>query len=164
LENLSNFIGILKVLVEHKVDFIVVGGLGAVLHGAPIMTFDLDIVHSQEDKNLNRLVTALMKLKAIYREQPERGLKPKKEHLHSPGHHLLITKEGLLDILGAIGMGVGYDELIDKTDKFKLGSEMELNILNLKTIIEIKEQLGNEKDKAVLPILKRTLSEKSKKQ
>ncbi len=112
MENLSNFIGILKVLVEHKVDFIVVGGLGAVLHGAPIMTFDLDIVHSQEDKNLNRLVTALMKLKAIYREQPERGLK--KEHLYSPGHHLLVTKEGLLDILGAIGMGWDMMSLLIK--------------------------------------------------
>ena len=39
---------------------------------------------------------------------------------------------------------------------------MELNILNLKTIIEIKEHLGSEKDKATLPILKRTLDEKSK--
>lgn len=90
MENLSNFIGILKVLVEHKVDFIVVGGLGAVLHGAPIMTFDLDIVHSQEEKNLDRLVNVLRKLEAYYREQPERRLKPKKNHLNSPGHHLLM--------------------------------------------------------------------------
>jgi hypothetical protein len=42
------YIAVLRTLSEHRVDFIVVGGVGAVLQGAPIMTFDLDVVHSTD--------------------------------------------------------------------------------------------------------------------
>lgn len=35
-------------LAGHGVDFIVVGGVAAVLGGAPISTFDLDIVHARD--------------------------------------------------------------------------------------------------------------------
>ena len=41
-----NFLEILRVLSHYQVDFIVVGGVCAVLQGAPITTFDLDMVHS----------------------------------------------------------------------------------------------------------------------
>lgn len=162
MENSSDFIAIIKVLTEHNVEFIVVGGLGAVFHGVPIMTFDIDIVHSREDKNLDRLIKALNILEAQYREQPERRLKPTKDHLASPGHQLLLTNKGPLDILGTIGKDLSFDELTDKTDRFQLETEMEVRVLKLKTIIEIKEYLGSEKDKAVLPILKRTLDEKTR--
>ncbi len=53
-ESTPDFKEILKVLVAHGVEFVVIGGVGAVLHGAPIATFDLDIVHEQ---NLDRLLT-----------------------------------------------------------------------------------------------------------
>lgn len=53
-----NFVEILKVLTRHQVDFIVVGGICAVLQGAPITTFDLDVVHSRKAENLNKLMTA----------------------------------------------------------------------------------------------------------
>ena len=37
-----DFLALLRTMVEHGVDFIIVGGVSAVLHGAPITTFDLD--------------------------------------------------------------------------------------------------------------------------
>jgi hypothetical protein len=36
-----DFETILNVLTKHQVEFIVVGGLCAVLHGAPVQTYDL---------------------------------------------------------------------------------------------------------------------------
>jgi hypothetical protein len=42
----------LEALRRHRVDFIVVGGVAAVLNGAPISTFDLDIVHRRDRENL----------------------------------------------------------------------------------------------------------------
>jgi hypothetical protein len=50
------------------VDFIVVGGVGAVLQGAPISTFDLDRVHPRTRKNVDRLMVALELLDARYRD------------------------------------------------------------------------------------------------
>ncbi|MBW1690691.1 MAG: hypothetical protein JRJ70_08075 [Deltaproteobacteria bacterium] len=63
---IPDFLEILKTLTEHEVDFIVVGGVCAVLHGAPVTTFDLDLVHSRSPENLERLILALKELtKAI---------------------------------------------------------------------------------------------------
>jgi hypothetical protein len=42
----SNFLDILSQLHDHHVDFVIVGGVAAALHGNPRVTFDLDIVPS----------------------------------------------------------------------------------------------------------------------
>ncbi len=39
---IPDFLEILKILSKHKVDFIVVGGVCAAIHGAPVTTFDLE--------------------------------------------------------------------------------------------------------------------------
>lgn len=114
-----DYIAILRELSEHRVDFVVVGGVGAVLQGAPVMTFDLDIVHSTETSNVERLAAALESLDACYRMQPERKIVPRASHLASPGHPLLMTRLGPLDVLGAIGLGHVYGELIEKAMPFK---------------------------------------------
>jgi hypothetical protein len=88
------FLEILKVLIRHRVDFIVVGGVSAVLHGAPVTTFDLDVVHARNRENIARVLAALEELDAVYRAQPERQLRPDKSHLEGPGHQLLLTKFG----------------------------------------------------------------------
>jgi hypothetical protein len=51
----TDFLAVIHALSEHCVDFIVVGGVAAVLEGAPISTFDLDIVHSRAIDNVQRL-------------------------------------------------------------------------------------------------------------
>jgi hypothetical protein len=99
----TDFLAILQRLAEHEVDFIVVGGVGAVLHGAPIATFDLDVVHSREARNVDRLLKALNLLGAHYREPAAQGIKPNSSHLSSLGHQLLMTCFGPLDLLGVIG-------------------------------------------------------------
>ena len=42
----SNFLEILSQLHDHHVDFVIVGGVAAALHGSPRVTFDLDVVPS----------------------------------------------------------------------------------------------------------------------
>ncbi|MFQ5965724.1 MAG: hypothetical protein ACE5KZ_15735 [Candidatus Scalinduaceae bacterium] len=66
---IPDFLEILKTLADNKVDFIVVGGVCAVLHGAPVTTFDLDLVHSRDPDNLSHLMSALNALDAYYRER-----------------------------------------------------------------------------------------------
>lgn len=160
-----DFATILRVLVEHKVHFIVVGGVCGVLHGAPIATFDLDIVHSRAPENVCRLLAALEALNARYRGQVQRQIKPQQSHLSSPGHQLLITDAGPLDLLGVIGpvdRGLTYQDLLSRTAEMEVGSGLRVRVLNLDALIRVKEELGQEKDKAVLPILRRTLEESRK--
>lgn len=156
-----DFLEILKVLKKNNVDFIIVGGVCAVLHGAPLTTFDLDLVHSRSPENLTRLMSALQELDANYRGRGDKRLKPGLSHLSSPGHQLLMTKAGPLDLLGTIGVGHSYEDLIKYSVELKVGG-LKLRILNLKKLIEVKKETITEKDKAVLPILQRTLEEKIK--
>ncbi len=157
-----NYLALLQILAEHQVEFIVVGGVSAVLQGAPIATFDVDVVHSRAPENLNRLLAALQTLDAYYREQKARRLVPGLSHLASPGHQLLMTQAGPLDLLGTIGTGRGYDDLLPHTLELPVGGGLRIRLLDLATLIALKEEAAREKDRAVLPILRRTLEEKSK--
>jgi hypothetical protein len=50
---------LIEALVNAQIEFIVVGGAAAVLHGAPTTTQDLDIVHHRTPENIARLATLL---------------------------------------------------------------------------------------------------------
>jgi predicted nucleotidyltransferase len=158
----SDFLAVLRALREGGVEFAVVGGLAAVLNGAPVSTFDLDIVPARDEENVARLVRVLDSIDAIYRMQPERRLKPDAGHLTSSGHHNLITSCGPLDVLGTIGRGLGYEDLLPRTIEMETGGGVRVRVLNLATIIALKEELAGEKDLAVLPILRRTLEQKQR--
>ncbi len=161
-EEIPDFLEILKVLSKHKVEFIIVGGVCAVLHGAPVSTFDLDLVHSRSPANLTRLTAALGELKAYYRGRATQRIKPESGHLSGPGHQLLMTKSGPLDLLGTIGKGHDYAALIEHTVEQEIG-DLRLRLLNLDALIRIKKETITDKDKAIIPILERTLEEKAKK-
>jgi len=160
-EPYSDFIKILRILSEHNVQFIIVGGVCAVLHGAPVTTFDLDVVHARDKDNLGRLLAALNELEAYYRDRPGQKLKPKLSHIASPGHQLLMTNAGPLDLLGTIGKDQSYRDLIKHTDMLEADT-ITMRILTLPVLIAMKEELGRDKDRAVLSILKQTAKEKKK--
>jgi len=63
-------IATLRALHDGGVDFIVVGGLASVLNGAPVNTFDIDVVHSRHAANVDRLLPVLEALDAVFRIQP----------------------------------------------------------------------------------------------
>ena len=158
----SNFLAALRALREGGVEFAVVGGVAAVLNGAPVSTFDLDIVPARDEENIAKLLSVLDRMDAIYRIQPARRLKPDASHLSSPGHHNLITICGPLDVLGTIGRGLGYEDLLPHTIDMDTGGGVRVRVLNLATIVALKEELAGEKDLAVLPILRRTLEQKQR--
>jgi hypothetical protein len=158
-----DLIGTLRSLCEHDIQFILVGGLAAVLNGAPVHTYDADVVYAQEPGNIERLSGVLQKIDAVFRIQPERRLRPTASHLAAGGHLNLMTSLGHLDLLGTIGQGLGYTDLLPLSDEMAIGEGFSVRVLNLETLISVKEQLGSQKDLAVLPILRQTLRESKKK-
>src|SRR5579884_3974990 len=50
----------LKALLERGVNFVVVGGYAATLHGGSYLTSDLDICYERAPENMQRLVSALL--------------------------------------------------------------------------------------------------------
>src|SRR5579864_7858439 len=158
------FTRLLRALSEGGVEFILAGGLAAVLQGAPINTFDVDIVHSRNERNIDRLLAVLESIDAVFRIQPERRLKPARSHLAGTGHLNLITRYGPLDVLGSIGDGLTYAELVTHSTEMEIAGGLRARVLDLETLIAIKESVGGEKDRATLPILRRTHEEKAKRE
>jgi predicted nucleotidyltransferase len=152
----------LRTLREGGVEFVLVGGVAAALNGAPFQTYDIDIVPARDEENLAKLLRVLHSIDAIYRIQPARRFKPEASHLRSTGHHNLITSYGQLDVLGTIGRGLSYEDLLPHTVEMDIGNGVRVRVLDLATIIAVKEELGAEKDLAVLPLLRRTLEEKQR--
>ncbi len=72
------------------------------------------------------------------------------------------TVHGPLDLLGSVGAGRGYDELKPHSTELELAPDLTIRLLNLETLIELKEELAHEKDLAVLPLLRRTLEERNR--
>jgi len=157
-----DYLAILKTLRSHGVDLVVVGGVCAVLHGAPLATFDLDVVHSREPHNLARLMAALEELDVHYRIPGRRDKKPGPSHLASAGHQLLMPRFGPLDLLGTIGQGHDYGQLLHETVELEIGGGLKVRVLSLERLVKTKEETGQEKDKAVLPVLRRLLEERAK--
>ncbi len=127
-----------------------VGGVSAVLHGAPVTTFDLNVMHARNQENIARLMSALDELEAVYRAQPECRLHPDVSHLASAGHQLLLTKFGPLDVLGMIGKSRTWEDLEGHSGSMEIEPEVVVRVIDLETLIEVKEELGFPKDAAML--------------
>lgn len=161
IQTQTDFFKIFEVFNKNKVDFIIVGGVGAVLHGAPVTTFDLDVVHCRSEENVERLFRSLKELNAYYRTRPDIRIEPDKTALAGAGHHLLLTDAGPLDLLGIVYTGEDYQDLLKSSEQFIVG-KIRVDVQSLESLIKLKEQINREKDKAVIPILKQTLKEKMK--
>lgn len=150
-----SFREILEVLNQHQVEFIVVGGVAAVIHGAPTTTFDLDTLVRVTRDNAERLSKALARLEARFREHRE-VIRPSNEDILAGGHLLLMTRAGPLDVLGFIGENQRYEDLLDASSEIgmNVGS---LRVLGLEALIAEKKRMGRAKDNAALELLEEVL-------
>jgi predicted nucleotidyltransferase len=155
-----DFTEILKVLFRHEVEFILVGGLAAIVQGAPVLTFDLDIVFLKTPENLPRLFAALQEIDARYLDPAGRHIVPDAKKLASFKMHQLVTSLGPLDVMETIGAGMSYSDLVDDTQISEVAG-VNVRVLGLKTIILSKEQANRDKDRATLHVLRRTLQLKN---
>ncbi len=158
IANLSN---LLEGLSEAGVEFILVGGLAAVVQGAPVTTMDIDIVHNQTDENIKKLLKFLKSSGAYYRRPDDKIIEPKEQDLSAKGHALFSTYNGPLDVLAIIEKRLGYKELLP--DSVEIGFRgYKIRVLRLEKLIELKRDSKYPKDRYRLPILEKTLQQKLK--
>ena len=111
----SDLSALLKGLNEAGVEFVLVGGVAAVAQGAPVTTFDLDIVHRQTDENIEKLMKFLKSINAYQRHPDDKVIEPDERDLKGKGHVLLTTCFGPLDVQAVIENGRGFEELLTDT-------------------------------------------------
>ena len=147
---------LLERLLAADVELVLVGGLAAVVQGAPLTTFDVDVVHRRTEENVDRLVAFLTSVGARYRGRPGPPLPPSRSALLGPGHSLFMTDLGPLDALGAIEGGADYDQLLPDSLALPVGGRT-VRVLSLAKIVALKRASSDPKDKLRLPVLEAVL-------
>ncbi|MGH8999300.1 MAG: nucleotidyltransferase domain-containing protein [Acidimicrobiia bacterium] len=155
---------IIAALNDHRVNYVVIGGMGAILHGAPQPpTSDIDVTPDQDRENLGRLAAALRDLGATLRAP---GLTegvpiPLDDRTFDQMTTMtFFTRAGPFDVsLRPDGTG-GYPDLVRSAMRIEFHSQT-VPVAALEDIIRSKDAAGRPKDRAVLNDLRRYLTERS---
>lgn len=149
--------GLLEVLTRHGVRYVLIGGFAAVIHGSPYVTSDLDVVPDVAPDNLERLSNALSELHArVWTESDPQGVPFEHDATTLAASRMwnLVTDLGRLDIAFEPSGTHGYADVArDAIHLTILGAEVD--VASLADVIRSKEAAGRDKDRLVLPVLRR---------
>lgn len=146
----------LRVLAQHNVEYVLIGGLAAVLHGSPTFTNDADICPRRDRPNLERLAAALTEMHARIRTDAEPdGLvfACDAEFLARMKMVNMQTEYGWFDVsFEPGGFERGYDELAPNAVEYPV-EDFSVKVASLHDVIRSKEAANRDKDRAALPYL-----------
>ncbi len=155
----TDFEGLLRQLLGAPVDFVLVGGLAAVVHGSARATFDIDVVYSRSPDNVERLAGALAPLDPYLRGAPPglpfrldaatilRGL-----------NFTLQTSLGDIDLLGEVAGGGSYEDLLPFSVQIDLFGHA-CRCVGLEKLIALKRAAGRPKDNEAIAELEALFDE-----
>ena len=110
---------------------------------------------------LDRLLALLQAHDPLVRDPAGRRLEPSPVALRGRGQMQLLTDLGPLDILCRLHDGRGYQELAQHSVAIEAG-DLNLKVIDLPTLIEIKSNTGRVRDRLVVPLLLALLREREK--
>ena len=154
--------GMVGVLADAGVEFVVIGGLAAQAHGSARLTQDADFIYRRTRENINRLVNALAPHHPYLRGAPpglpfhfdastvERGL-----------NFTLTSTLGDIDLLGEMVGGGSYEDVLPHTQELSIFGRS-VRVLDLPALIRAKRAAGRPKDLEVLAELEALLVERAR--
>lgn len=136
---------LLRVLLAGGVEFAIVGGVAAVLHGATRMTVDLDVVAPFTEQNLQRLLDALSPFDPRHATRPDMLLLDETATRLSGFRMILIESQiGRLDVLPE-QPPIGRYEAITTVDMNVLGHRVK--VISRDDLIAVKRALPRPRDR-----------------
>jgi hypothetical protein len=137
---------VVRLLGKHGVRYVLIGGLAAVTHGAPLVTQDVDVCHARDGENLERLASALHEVNAELRGA-DPGVPFRLDSVTLAGVDTLTfrTDIGPIDILATPAGTSGYEDLARSADAFDLFGQRVL-VASIDDLIRMKRASGRTKD------------------
>jgi hypothetical protein len=140
-------------LLDEGVDFVLIGGLAAQVHGSPSLTGDVDICYSLDGDNLERLGKALSRLGASRRMLPTDVNAPiDARALRAGDVFTLTTVFGDLDLLAHPDPGFDFRQLATGARPVSILG-VNVHVASLDDLMAMKRAAGRPKDRIELEIL-----------
>lgn len=143
---------IFRVLADHGVRFVLVGGIAATLRGSPAVTYDVDVAPEQSPENLERLMAALTELGAVRFTEPDEDIAPPRVDELTARVEQFASPIGYIDVLRELRAVGGYDRLVTTAEQIEVAG-VAVYVAALDDIIASKEAAERPKDLAQLPAL-----------
>ncbi len=138
---------LLETLVDHSVDFVLIGGLAGVARGSAYITLDVDVAYERSRANLERLADALRHLEATIRGgPPDLPFVIDVRTLENGAHFTFDTRHGPLDILSDPAGAPTYSTLRDGAGDALEVEGLRIRVASLDHLIAMKEATGRPKD------------------
>jgi hypothetical protein len=151
----------LRVLADHGVRSVLIGGFAAVIHGSPYVTTDIDVVPEATEENLELLSSALRELHAkVWTPNDPDGLAFDHDPASLAANQImnLVTDFGRLDITFEPSGTAGYEDVARDAVRLTILG-VKVDVASLADVIRSKEAAGRDKDRLALPVLRRLQAE-----
>ena len=140
-----------RLLARHRLDAVLIGNAAAALQGSPVTTVDLDFMFRKTPGNLRKLRRIADDLDAVVL------------HPYYPASELyrvVRDRDGLqFDFMARVDGVRSFESLRSRATVTRFGRH-ELRVASLEDVIRSKKAANRAQDRAVLPILRKTLREK----
>jgi hypothetical protein len=150
-------------LLRAKVDFILIGGMAAILHGSARVTFDVDVVYSRTQGNIERLAEFFRRFKPRLRGAPYLPFTRDAKTIRNGLNFTLTTMLGDIVLLGEVAGGGTYSDLLQHSVDIE-AFDVYFKCIDLPTLIRIKEAAGRPKDREAIAELRVLLEETEQRQ
>jgi hypothetical protein len=140
-----------RLLAKHRLDAVLIGNAAAALQGSPVTTVDLDFMFRKTPGNLGKLRRIADDLDAVVM------------HPYYPASELyrvIRERDGTqLDFMAKVDGIRSFESLRSRASTARFG-RYDLKVASLEDIIRSKKAANRPQDRAVLPVLRKTLREK----
>lgn len=142
-----NLKALLERLIAHNVDFVLIGGFAATVHGCTLVTQDLDICAAITEAEVTKLREALKDLHPKHRMNPN----AKHSFLEYPtdikgiNNIYLETDLGVLDILSQSQPAGSFEEIKGRSIEIALYGK-KCRVISIDDLIRVKESMKRPKD------------------
>ncbi len=148
---MQNLRALLKTLLEHKVDFVLIGGFAAVVHGSTLVTQDIDICCAISNDEIGKLRMALKDYHPVHRMNPNFTPSFLDYPIEFEGvkNIYLKTDLGVLDILSETRPAGDFFDLKARAIEIPLYGYI-CKVISIDDLIKVKSSMKRPKDLQVV--------------
>ncbi len=143
---MTDFAALIRRLSDAGIDFILIGGVAATVHGSVRLTRDVDVVYARDSNNIRKICEALEKIHP-YLRGASKGLPFRLDPptVTAGLNFTLTTDEGDLDLLGEMTGGGTYEQLLPRAVRIEIYGRT-CYCLSVDQLIAAKRAAGRPRD------------------